>query len=82
MNRYYRIIAQELNISDRQVQNTAELFAQGNTLPFIARYRKEITGNLDETYVKSIGDKVTYFKELEERKNYCYSNNRRTWEND
>ncbi|MCK9225225.1 MAG: RNA-binding transcriptional accessory protein [Candidatus Muirbacterium halophilum] len=68
MEKYYKIIANELNIQQKQVVNTAFLFDEGNTLPFIARYRKEITGNLDETYIKSIGDKVSYFKELEERK--------------
>jgi len=68
MKKYYKIIADELKISERQVNNTASLFDEGNTLPFIARYRKEQTGNLDETYIKGIGDRLAYFRELEDRK--------------
>ena len=47
-------IAKELNIPERQVAATAELLDAGNTLPFVARYRKEVTGGLDEEQIRTI----------------------------
>ncbi len=61
-------IAQELSISLSQTQNTIDLLQAGNTLPFIARYRKEITGNLDEAQIGTIQDRWQYLQELEERR--------------
>ena len=61
-------LAKELNISPRQVEQTAALLDDGNTIPFIARYRKEATGELDETVIRSLSERLTYLRGLEERK--------------
>jgi len=63
-----KIIAQELGIKETSVHNTAELFKDGATIPFIARYRKEKTGNLDEIQIKNISERLEYYTELEKRK--------------
>ncbi|MCK9282329.1 MAG: RNA-binding transcriptional accessory protein [Melioribacteraceae bacterium] len=62
------IIAKELNIQERQVKAVLALFAEGATVPFIARYRKEHTGGLDEDYIRDIEDRNYYLTVLEERK--------------
>jgi len=61
-------IAEEQNINANQVQAVASLFAEGATIPFIARYRKEATGSLDEIVVAAVRDRLNQLKELEERK--------------
>src|SRR4051794_11356278 len=61
-------IAQELSLSGPSVQAVIQLLDSGNTIPFIARYRKEVTGNLDEVHIRNIQDRYSYLKELEERK--------------
>jgi uncharacterized protein len=61
-------ITRELGLQPFQVGNTLELFNQGATIPFIARYRKEMTGLLDEVQIRSIRDRFDYIKELEERR--------------
>ncbi len=61
-------VAEQLNISKNQVKNTIKLLEGGNTVPFIARYRKEKTGNLNETEILGIKDYLQYFLELNERK--------------
>ena len=61
-------IAVELNIMDEQVMKTLSLLEEGNTIPFIARYRKEVTGNLDEDKIKSISDVYEYQVNLLKRK--------------
>ncbi len=61
-------IARELSLAPRQVQRTLELFGEGNTLPFIARYRKEMTGGLDEVQLAAVRDRGQYLEELEERR--------------
>ena len=61
-------IAQDLNIVARSLQATIELLDAGGTVPFIARYRKEATGNLDEVAIAAIEEKLAYFRELEERR--------------
>ena len=61
-------IATELAISPDGVQAVIQLLEAGNTIPFIARYRKEATGNLDEVQIKNIQERHTYLRELEERK--------------
>lgn len=63
-----RVITRELGLQPFQVSNTLELFGQGATIPFIARYRKEMTGLLDEVQIRSIRDRFDYIKELEERR--------------
>lgn len=62
------LIAKELNLPERSVASTVKLLEEGNTIPFIARYRKEATDNLDETHIRDIQERLTYLKELEERK--------------
>lgn len=61
-------VADELNFNDSQVENTVKLFDEGATVPFIARYRKEVTGNLDEEQIRDVIEKVTYYRNLEKRK--------------
>ena len=63
-----KVIAQELGIKDSQIQAVLDLTAQGNTIPFIARYRKEKIGNLDEVVIKAIIDKDKSLTALAERK--------------
>ena len=62
------IIATELSISPRQVQATADLIAEGGTVPFISRYRKEATGSLDEVAVTAIRDRLEQLAELDKRR--------------
>jgi protein Tex len=61
-------VAQELALNVRQVASTLELFAEGNTLPFVARYRKEATGGLDETQLRAIQERSEYLRELHDRR--------------
>ncbi|MGC4378085.1 Tex family protein [Fictibacillus sp. Mic-4] len=61
-------IAKELGVKAKQVQNVIGLLDEGNTVPFIARYRKELTGGLDEVQIKEIMDKWNYARNLSERK--------------
>ncbi|WP_379135836.1 Tex family protein [Paenibacillus sp. sgz500958] len=61
-------IAKELSISARQVRTTASLLDEGNTIPFIARYRKEMTGELDENALRDIEERLAYLRNLGERK--------------
>src|SRR3954462_11345442 len=61
-------VAQELSLTVRQVASTLELFGEGNTLPFVARYRKEATGGLDETQLRAIQERSEYLRELNERR--------------
>src|SRR6187200_2163299 len=61
-------IAQILNIPLKGVTAVIELLDDGATVPFIARYRKEVTGNLDEVQIRDIQEKLEYFRELEERR--------------
>jgi len=67
---FYKKIASQLNISFAQVKNTAELLESGNTIPFIARYRKEATGSLNEVVISAINDLLSKFKEIEKRREY------------
>lgn len=61
-------VASELKFGESQVENTIKLFDEGATVPFIARYRKEVTGNLDEEQIRDVIEKVTYYRNLENRK--------------
>jgi uncharacterized protein len=61
-------IAQELNLSPHSLVAVIQLLDEGGTIPFIARYRKEATGNLDEVVVGAIQDKAAYFREMEDRR--------------
>ena len=61
-------VARELSLSTTQVASTLTLFGEGNTLPFIARYRKEVTGGLDEVQLRDVRDRAQYLTELDERR--------------
>ncbi|XZN94666.1 MAG: Tex family protein [Microcoleus sp.] len=63
-----QLIAQELSINLAQVNNALELFSEGATIPFIARYRKEKTDSLNEIQLRDISDRFTYLTEIEDRK--------------
>jgi uncharacterized protein len=65
---FVELIASETKIRPDQVRNTLALFDQGSTVPFIARYRKEATGSLDEIQIRLLEERYAYFKELAERK--------------
>ncbi len=66
--KYSQHIAAELNISLKQVNSIYDLHTEGSTIPFIARYRKEATGNLDEVVIGNVIEQIKYFNELEKRK--------------
>ncbi|SMF73632.1 uncharacterized protein SAMN05661091_0986 [Paenibacillus uliginis N3/975] len=66
--RIVKQIAKELQLSVKQVRTTVELLDEGNTIPFIARYRKEMTGELDENRLRDIEDRTNYLRNLEVRK--------------
>src|ERR1700743_922393 len=68
MSTHYRKIALELNIAEKQVSATAGLLDEGATVPFISRYRKELTGSLDEVQVAAIRDRVQQLRELDKRR--------------
>ena len=63
-----RYVIEETGLKPSQVENTVELLQEGATVPFIARYRKERTGELDEVQIRLIEERFSYFNELEERK--------------
>src|SRR6266571_1705243 len=61
-------IVEETGLKPFQVENTVELLREGATVPFIARYRKERTGELDEVQIRQVEERFTYFSELEQRR--------------
>ncbi|WP_297897636.1 Tex family protein [Methanobrevibacter sp.] len=63
-----KTLAEELNIKPWQTEATIKLIDEGNTIPFIARYRKEATGSLDEEILRKFGERLGYLRNLEERK--------------
>ena len=63
-----QIIAEELKIGLHQVDATVELIDGGNTIPFIARYRKEVTGGLNDEVLRNLDERLTYLRNLEEKK--------------
>ena len=63
-----QLIAQELNVRDSQILAAIQLLDDGNTIPFIARYRKEATGGLDDTQLRHFETRLIYLRELEERR--------------
>jgi protein Tex len=68
MRGYAPVIAAELSLRPAQVDAALELLAAGNTIPFIARYRKEATGELDEVAIRDIRDRADYLSELDQRR--------------
>ena len=63
-----QIIANELQVRIEQVDATIQLYDEGNTVPFIARYRKEVTGGLDDTQLRQLETRLTYLRELDDRR--------------
>ena len=61
-------LANLLNINEHQVNSTIALLDEGATVPFIARYRKEATGGLDDTQLRLLAEKLVYLRELDERR--------------
>src|SRR5688500_9890127 len=66
--KYIQTIAEKLSLSLKQINNVQQLHGEGATIPFMARYRKEATGNLDEVAIANIVEQIGYFTELEKRK--------------
>lgn len=67
------VLAMEFSIKPWQVENTVALLDEGATIPFIARYRKEKTGELDDQTIRNISDRLTYLRNLDERKQEVYT---------
>ena len=68
MDKIINTVAEELNIKPNQVESTVKLIDEGNTIPFIARYRKEVTGGLSDEILRDLGERLTYLRNLEKRK--------------
>ncbi len=68
MEKIINVLALELGIKRAQVKSAIELIDAGNTIPFIARYRKEVTGNLDDEVLRKLDDRLNYLRNLEQRK--------------
>lgn len=68
MDKITEIIAKELEVRESQVQSAIKLIDDGNTIPFIARYRKEATGGLSDEILRTLGERLTYLRNLEKRK--------------
>ncbi len=68
MNKIINIISEELKVKAFQVENAIKLIDEGNTIPFIARYRKEATGGLSDEQLRVLGERLTYLRNLEQRK--------------
>ena len=68
MDKIVVTIAQELGVKNSQVENTIKVIDEGNTIPFIARYRKEVTGGLSDETLRDLGERLTYLRNLEQRK--------------
>ena len=60
-------LAQELNADVKHVENVVQLLDEGNTIPFIARYRKELHGAMDDTTLRTLEERLQYLRSLEER---------------
>ncbi len=65
---HFQLIAKELSIATRQVEATVDLLDGGGTVPFISRYRKEVTGELDEVQITAIRDRIEQLRELDKRR--------------
>ena len=68
MDKINKLIAEELQIKEGQVEAAVKLIDEGNTIPFIARYRKEITGGLSDETLRDLGERLSYLRNLEQRK--------------
>ena len=67
------LIAQELKIKEHQVNATIDLLDSGNTIPFISRYRKEVTGELNEEHIRLIDERIQYLRNLIKRQEQILS---------
>lgn len=65
---FAKVLAKELSLDEKHVQNVLNLLEDGNTIPFIARYRKEMTGSMDDTVLRKFHERLTYLQGLEERR--------------
>ena len=63
-----KTLAEEFKLRQEQIDNTVALLDDDKTIPFIARYRKELTGSLDDQVLREIADRLTYLRNLEKRK--------------
>ena len=61
-------ITEEFKLRDEHVKNIVSLLDEGNTIPFIARYRKEMTGHIDDQVLRELADRLTYLRNIEKRK--------------
>ena len=68
-----KALQEELSISRGQVEATVKLIDEGNTIPFIARYRKEVTGSLNDEVLRNLDERLRYLRNLEERKEQVLS---------
>ena len=68
MEKIINTISSELQVKSSQVENAIKLIDEGNTIPFIARYRKEVTGGLSDEQLRTLGERLTYLRNLEQRK--------------
>lgn len=68
MEKIINTISSELQVKPTQVENAIKLIDEGNTIPFIARYRKEVTGGLSDEQLRILGERLTYLRNLEQRK--------------
>ena len=64
----FETLAQELNLTADQVEKTVALIDEGNTIPFIARYRKEVTGSLDDAVLRTLDERLNALRNLEKRR--------------
>jgi len=69
----YKQLCEEFEIKMNQVENTVKLIDEGNTIPFIARYRKELTGSLDDQLLRELGERLVYLRNLEEKREQVHS---------
>ena len=65
---YFKTIADKISISTQQVENTIGLLKMGDTIPFIARYRKEVTGSLDEVQITEVKEHLAKLKKVDKRR--------------
>ena len=71
-------LQKEFQINAEQVKNTVDLLDEGNTVPFIARYRKEMTGSLDDQIIRQLADRLSTLRNLEEKKRNGTKSHHRT----
>ena len=78
MESVVKILAKELDKSEQYVKNVIDLIDEGNTIPFIARYRKEMHGAMDDTVLRELADRLSYLRNLEARREEVKKGHRRT----